>query len=192
MYRQGLQHIKAMMGVHARLVEKHLPVLSQHFQQEQVVPDLYSVSWFMTLFSNYTTLGYTEALQTTTLFFMSGWKATHRTALAILDSLQENLLAQSFGNICMALRKPIIRQQSHHCLYIGRQYKITRKILKKMLRQVQKQQREVIIDSPSTSLSSFPPSPSITPPKTPPLKSKASPGSRLSALSGRLGSLPLM
>jgi hypothetical protein len=203
LYRQGLQHIKAMMGVHARLVEKHLPVLSQHFQQEQVVPDLYSVSWFMTLFSNYTTLGYTEALQTTTLFFMSGWKATHRTALAILDSLQENLLAQSFGNICMALRKNFGRQV--HCLYIGRQYKITRKILKKMLRQVQKQQREVIdnksiapkassspIDSPSTSLSSFPPSPSITPPKTPPLKSKASPGSRLSALSGRLGSLPLM
>ena len=116
LYRQGLQHIKAMMGVHARLVELHLPALSRHFQQEQVVPDLYSVSWFMTLFSNYTTLGYTEALQTTTLFFMSGWKATHRTALAILGSLHENLLAQSFGNICMALRKPITKQQSHHCL----------------------------------------------------------------------------
>ena len=172
LYRQGLIHIRTMMGVHGHLVEMYLPALASHFAREQVVPDLYSVSWFMTLFSNLTTLPhYNCALETLTLFIVSGWKATHRTALAILESMQATLVTQKFGEICMTLRQPIADLN-----YAGRSFKVTRTMLKRMTRQVRKEEkrrkeRKVQEVKAREAARGSTMSPLVTPPSTPPPRS---------------------
>ena len=65
-----------------------------------------TVSWFLTLFCNLTTLSLFWARRSMDGFLLGGWPSIHRIAIAVLAELEDCLLEQEFGNICMTLRKP--------------------------------------------------------------------------------------
>ena len=70
---------------------------------------------------------------------LEGWTAVHRTALSVLASLEDILLQQSFGEICMTLRQPIAMNEK----YDGhKQFQITRKMLRKMERKIMRREEE--------------------------------------------------
>eukprot|EP00946_MAST-07B_sp_MAST-7B-sp1_P000385 g385.t1 len=107
LFRVGLEFPRIVLGVHQALVEEHLPSLSHHlFVSQKVTPDLYAVSWFLTLFCNLTTMSLYWARRSMDAFLLGGWSSMHKIALAVLADLEDSLLKQDFGDICMSLRKP--------------------------------------------------------------------------------------
>ena len=149
-----------------------MPDLANHFIQEQVCSDLYSVSWFMTIFTNLTTIASIhDSLKILSSYLINDWKGIHRTALSILDAVQHTLIQKKFADICMILRQPIDVKD-----VCGRKFKITRRIIKKLTREVvfeeecrkvkEETERSAIRAANAKQRSQRPPR---TPPKTPPL-----------------------
>ena len=172
LYKQGLKYIRIQMGVHEKLTHLYLPDLANHFIQEQVCSDLYSVSWFMTIFTNLTTIASIhDSLKILSSYLINDWKGIHRTALSILDAVQHTLIQKKFADICMILRQPIDVKD-----VCGRKFKITRRIIKKLTREVvfeeecrkvkEEAERSAIRAANAKQRSQRPPR---TPPKTPPL-----------------------
>ena len=107
LFREGLEFPRTILGMHQALVEEHLPTLAHHlFRSQKVTPDLYAVSWFLTLFCNLTTLSLFWARRSMDGFLLDGWPCIHKIALSVLADLEDWLLGLEFGDICMTLRKP--------------------------------------------------------------------------------------
>ena len=142
LYQQGLVHTKTMMAVHEQLIQLFLPKLASHFIKEGVSSDLYAVSWFMTIFTNMTTLpSINSALSVLTSFIINDWKGPHRTALAILKSLEDDLLSKTFSEICILLRSPVDEKTTTS--FHGRSFKVTRRMVAKLSTFVQKEEERV-------------------------------------------------
>jgi hypothetical protein len=86
------------------LIQVHLPLLYQHFQNEDVACQMFSSSWFMTLFTKNDVLPPYLSLSVLQRFFTEGWPILFSVALAILASLERMLLARDFEGIVKCLQ----------------------------------------------------------------------------------------
>jgi len=89
--------------IYRHLFAYNLPELCEHFELEKIQPRAYLYSWFMTIFSR------TFSIKLTTrvwdLFLIDGVIVLFQTAIAILRTLEKEMLDAEFEDILPMLSK---------------------------------------------------------------------------------------
>jgi TBC1 domain family member 14 len=80
------------------LFRDHLPKLHRHFDEENIIPDLYFLEWCMTLYCKRLKLDVVGRIWD--CYFIFGEAFIYRTAVGILKILQPRLLGEPF-DVCM-------------------------------------------------------------------------------------------
>ena len=83
-------------------VDFHLPGLSAHFKKEGVSPYHYAGSWFLTLFTDLSTLPMYMVAQVWDWFVIDGWDVIHKVAVAILSAVEAKMLVESKEGILLS------------------------------------------------------------------------------------------
>ena len=65
---------------------------------------MFTSGWYLTLFTNFDTLGPHVVNSVLLLFLADGWKVIHRTALAVLGAMEARLLACDFEELMTAMQ----------------------------------------------------------------------------------------
>ena len=86
------------------LIRLNLPVLHEHFVEENVDTMMYASGWFMTLFTRNDVLSPTLSLQVLKHFFLFGWPILFKVSLAILCALERMLLSRDFESMVKFLQ----------------------------------------------------------------------------------------
>ena len=75
------------------LIRKHLPEIHRHFQEHDIVTELYANDWLFSLFCSSLPIDNTKVTGTFfTKFFEHKWEFFYKLILTILDQLQSKLL----------------------------------------------------------------------------------------------------
>lgn len=90
LYAPGLPLLRTALARLEVLLEHHLPDLHAHFSAIGLHAVLYAQEWFLTLFTY--SLPMSLAARVMSTFFVDGWPALFRMALAVLQDKQEQLL----------------------------------------------------------------------------------------------------
>ncbi|KAL7499901.1 hypothetical protein ACHAWT_008035 [Skeletonema menzelii] len=85
-----------------RLVQKLLPALHQHLNNEGINISMYACQWLMTLFSS--NFNFDLVSKVWDNFLVEGWKVVYRVFIAILASCEQELLNLPFEDILTFLR----------------------------------------------------------------------------------------
>ena len=85
-----------------RLVQKLLPDLHQHLENEGINISMFATQWLMTIFSS--SFPFDLVSRVWDSFLVEGWKVVYRVFIAILGSCEQELLNLSFEHILTFLR----------------------------------------------------------------------------------------
>lgn len=91
-----------------KLVELHIPRLHEHFQEENVIPLLYSSKWFITLFTY--NFPFEAVVRIWDVFLNEGIKIIFRVGLQCLKNDEEELLKLRSGQLftyCTSIHKRV-------------------------------------------------------------------------------------
>lgn len=91
-----------------KLVQKMLPNLHQHLNNEGINISMYACQWLMTLFSS--NFNFDLVSKVWDNFLVEGWKVVYRVFIAILASSEQALLNLSFEQILTFLRDKLPRR----------------------------------------------------------------------------------
>jgi hypothetical protein len=104
MFCPGLQQLQLHCFQTQRLFELLTPALSEHFENEKVLIDMFTVGWFQTLFL------YLNVLPRETLdklwdifLFEKNWKMLVRTTLALLQLSEPHIVGQPIDQVMQFL-----------------------------------------------------------------------------------------
>ena len=92
-YQVGLPGLHKHSYIIEMLVKRHLPELSDHFEEHIVRPEMYASDWIFSLFSS--VLPETQSKITSsffTQFFKYKWEFFYKLVLSILEHIQDKLL----------------------------------------------------------------------------------------------------
>eukprot|EP00808_Paulinella_micropora_P019116 g13705.t1 len=101
LYEEGMPLAHRMVHIHERLLKKFAPKLHRHMAQQQVEHVSYAFRWLTMRFS---TFSFPLASRTTDIFLMEGVKIVFRLAIALLQSLENELMMLDGEAIMMLLR----------------------------------------------------------------------------------------
>merc|ERR1712232_1437861 len=111
-----------------RLLEMHMPLLYNHFVQQDVKPSMYASQWFMTVcILNFP---FSTVVRVWDIFLAEGVKIIFRIALALLKQNQEALLSESFEQILQTLKQAPSRVESDQLIQVALSIKLKNKTLK--------------------------------------------------------------
>ncbi|KAL7449296.1 hypothetical protein ACHAWC_001368 [Mediolabrus comicus] len=85
-----------------RLVQKLLPDLHQHLENEGINISMFATQWLMTIFSS--SFDFDLVSKVWDNFLVEGWKVVYRVFIAILASCEQDLLNLPFEHILTFLR----------------------------------------------------------------------------------------
>lgn len=131
LFRVGLHRVGLCFFQLSQLLATHLPALSDHLARESVTPEMYSASWFMTLFGSGDTLP-TECVNALwDMFVVDGWKAVFRVVLAVLHLLSPRLVSRDFAATVQLLHTvpADIVGDAGELIRLARQFKVTNRAL---------------------------------------------------------------
>ena len=74
LFAQGMSGLKCSFFQLSALMQDNLPMLKAHFDSESINVSMFATSWFLTLFSNYDTLGPAHVTAVLTVCLADGWK----------------------------------------------------------------------------------------------------------------------
>ena len=126
LYRPGLKQLKLRCFQLDHLLQTYIPALAQHLKSLKLTAKTYAARWFLTLLS--CELPGPTVLVVWDLFLQYGWKALFRVMLAMLNSVQTQLLQADAAEATELLTSMVthcdqqVLQQTFH-------YKVTRKML---------------------------------------------------------------
>ena len=106
LFAQGMSGLKCCFFQLSALMQDNLPLLKAHFDAERIDVSMFATSWFLTLFSNYDTLGPKHVAAVLTVCLADGWKYIFKVALAVLAALQDQLLGSDFEGMMRILQHP--------------------------------------------------------------------------------------
>lgn len=86
-----------------RLIQLYLPSLHSTFYIAGIWPRLYSIPWFLTLFSGSFKKQESLVIKLWDLILYKGWKVVFKTSLVILDNLAHHLIGRDFDEIMSVL-----------------------------------------------------------------------------------------
>jgi len=97
-----LAEAQRRLAVFAGLGKQHLGALWAHLEREGIHPTMYATEWLMTMF----TRGFSFDLVTRVwdIYLAEGFKIVYRVALALLKTIEVQLLASQFEDIMMSIR----------------------------------------------------------------------------------------
>lgn len=78
LYQPNLRGLRVCFSILSHLMFVHLPDLAAHLAGQGVAIDMFTSSWFMTLFTNFDTLGPHVVNAVLMLFLVDGWKVRGR------------------------------------------------------------------------------------------------------------------
>jgi len=102
LYQPNMYETQCILHVFDRLGQRYLPRLWKHLEEQMMTPSMYATEWFMTLFCR----GFSFDLVTRAfdLFVSEGMKTYYRVCLALLKSIESELLEAGFEEIMGILR----------------------------------------------------------------------------------------
>jgi TBC1 domain family member 10 len=102
LYQPNMYETQCILHVFDRLGERYLPSLWKHLSEQNMSPSMYATEWFMTLFCR----GFSFDLVTRAfdLFVSEGMKTYYRICLALMKSIEAELLEAPFEEIMGILR----------------------------------------------------------------------------------------
>jgi hypothetical protein len=86
-----------------RLIQLYLPSVHASFYIAGVWPRLYSIPWFLTLFSGSFKKQESLVSKLWDMILLKGWKVVFKTSLVILDNLAHHLIGRDFDEIMSVL-----------------------------------------------------------------------------------------
>jgi hypothetical protein len=108
LYHRNLPRLKLLLYQLDRLIGIFLPELHRVFKEEMVASSHFASSWFITLFAatlSSTPQQLTILFQIWDMFFLEGWRAVFKCALAVLMRLSEVLAAGKLEQVMSVLSK---------------------------------------------------------------------------------------
>lgn len=102
-FRLDQQVMQSYFATYEEYFQEHMPKLYQHFQEQNLTPDMYIIDWMYTLFIKCMPLD--VACVILDVFFRDGEEFLFRTALGILKHYQMVLLQLDFIHIAKFLSK---------------------------------------------------------------------------------------
>ncbi|XP_047736241.1 uncharacterized protein LOC108675467 [Hyalella azteca] len=107
-FRQDLDGLQVQMYQLSRLVHDKLVRVYNHFESNEISPQLYAAPWFLTLFASTFPLHFVVRLYD--LLFLEGLEAVFRVSLVLLRQHEEMLLAcDGFEDIMRYLKQELPR-----------------------------------------------------------------------------------
>ena len=106
LYSPGLPGLRICFQVLSYFTRIHLPELSEHLASQGVGVEMFTSSWFLTLFANFDTLGPNVVNAVLLLFLVDGWKVIYQAALTVLEAVQDVLLAGDLEAILTTMQYP--------------------------------------------------------------------------------------
>jgi hypothetical protein len=103
LYMPGMVDLMRKTHVLTKLVEKHLPELYLHLEEEGIKVAMFSTDWLMTLFSRQ--FDEELACRTLEIFLFEGYKIVYRISLSLLKFLEAKIMRGSFENILGYIRE---------------------------------------------------------------------------------------
>eukprot|EP01029_Cantina_marsupialis_P031039 TRINITY_DN8715_c0_g2_i1.p1 TRINITY_DN8715_c0_g2~~TRINITY_DN8715_c0_g2_i1.p1 ORF type:complete len:580 (-),score=98.51 TRINITY_DN8715_c0_g2_i1:180-1919(-) len=103
LWKSGIPGLKLRSYQFQEILTSHLPELASHFRTMKLGPTFFSSRWFMTLFSY--EVPPELMYRVFDAFFMDGWPALYRIALAWLHFLQPRLFQLDFEGLCTFFRE---------------------------------------------------------------------------------------
>lgn len=127
LYQPNMYETQCILHVFDRLGHLYLPVLWQHLEEQMMSPSMYATEWFMTLFCR----GFSFDLVTRAfdLFVSEGMKTYYRISLALLKSIEKELLEASFEEIMGILRNIPSRCDSEVVLKLAFTIPLRRRVI---------------------------------------------------------------
>ena len=105
-YQVGLPGLHKHSFIIKMLVEDHLPDLHEHFQEHNVMPEMYASDWIFGLFASILPENETNVTaQFFQLFFQYKWEFFYKLILSILEQLKPKLMeAQDMFSILQQIK----------------------------------------------------------------------------------------
>lgn len=95
-------YMKQRVVIFKQILGHNLQDLCFHFEDEGIQPNLYLYEWFMSIFSK--SLNLNLILRVWDMIIFEGIHTLYKTAIAILQLLEEELLESDFDEIMQILR----------------------------------------------------------------------------------------
>lgn len=103
LYLKGMAQTQATLNALDGLVAVHLPRLARHLEAEGCSSAMFATEWYMTVFTRSFPVAFTARVLD--CFLSEGTKVVHRVALALLQSIEVELLRADLGGIMMLIRE---------------------------------------------------------------------------------------
>jgi 23S rRNA maturation mini-RNase III len=106
MWCPALHRLKFSFFGLEKLLDEHAPALMSHFREEGIGLGMFSSRWFISLFCSGDTFGKDSRARILDIFFAERWPFLFKLAIAVLQALQDRLLAFDFEQIMQAMACP--------------------------------------------------------------------------------------
>ena len=87
-----------------KLLKQYKPAIYNHLKSMEILTDMITGNWFMTLFTNFLTFNLVMPILDN--FLLEGWTAIYRISLAMINYLEKSIMkCRDVGDIAMLLRE---------------------------------------------------------------------------------------
>jgi len=97
LFKPGMPGAQQMLSEFEQLLEKHVPKLAKHLENEMIVPSMYATHWFITVFTY--NFPFDVVVRVWDVFLAEGWTIVFQTAVAILKINSKALSKHKFEQI---------------------------------------------------------------------------------------------
>ncbi|RKP23557.1 rab-GTPase-TBC domain-containing protein, partial [Syncephalis pseudoplumigaleata] len=120
LFQPGFPALMEAIFVQTRLLTSSSPDLAQHLESMGVVPEMYAIKWYCTLFSN-GVLPHRTALRVWDLLMLHGFDALICVATGLLLHFKDHLLQSNFEEAVQFLNGPFpfTSEKSEDALFLG-------------------------------------------------------------------------
>mmetsp|Transcript_45431 Transcript_45431/g.95345 ORF Transcript_45431/g.95345 Transcript_45431/m.95345 type:complete len:729 (+) Transcript_45431:77-2263(+) len=102
LFSRNMTATHEVLYIAENLISQFLPDLYEHLENEQVNISMFATQWLMTLFTR--SFPIKLVAKVWDVFLCDGWRIVYCTMLAILDSIQEDLLKRNFEQMISFLK----------------------------------------------------------------------------------------
>jgi len=104
LFIEGVPDFHLRSFVFDKLLKLYKPNIHNHLKTLEIITDMITGNWFMTLFTNFLTFNLVMPILDN--FFLEGWTALYRIALAMMCFMEKDILkCRDVGDIAMLLRE---------------------------------------------------------------------------------------
>ena len=151
LFSPGMNRLQLCCYQFQRLFESFLPELKKHFEQEKIVPEMFLVGWFQTVFVYLTALPRTTLDRIWDIFIVErDWKIVFRIALALLLLAQPHIAAEPIDTtikILSTFPEPILSAlEPDQLIHDSLNIKVTNVLLYQLRQELERSKNETAQD----------------------------------------------